>query len=161
MLVMGVSGSGKTTLAAALAARLGYAFIEGDALHPESNIHKMASGIALQDEDRWPWLARVAASLRGKGDAPGVIVTCSALKRIYRDFIRARSDAPVFIVYISLERSVLVARLQERRGHFMPPTLLSSQLATLEEPQGDEQAVFVDGSLATEDQMALVLSRWN
>ena len=88
-------------------------------------------------------------------------MTCSALKRIYRDFIRARSDAPVFIVYISLERSVLVARLQERRGHFMPPTLLSSQLATLEEPQGDEQAVFVDGSLATEDQMALVLSRWN
>jgi gluconokinase len=141
--VMGVTGSGKTTVGEALARRLGWSFQEGDALHPPENVAKMRAGHALDDQDRAPWLAAVAARIdawRSCGEAG--IITCSALKRRYRDAITG--DRPeVRLVYLTAPRAVLAERLARRQGHFMPASLLDSQLATLEPPAQDENAVTV------------------
>jgi carbohydrate kinase (thermoresistant glucokinase family) len=144
LIVMGVSGSGKTTVAAMLAGRLHWRFQEGDALHPQANVDKMHHGIPLTDADRLPWLDSIAA-LIDLWNAEGVsgIITCSALKRAYRERIRAgRSD--VELIYLRGERALVSARITQRMGHFMPPSLLASQFETLEEPDKDEPVITID-----------------
>jgi ribose 5-phosphate isomerase A len=144
LVAMGVSGSGKTTIAKELAARLGWPFEEGDALHPAANVAKMHVGIALSDEDRKPWLEAVAAWIDGQRAAhkPGII-TCSALKRSYRQQIIG--DRPeVRLVYLRGSRALIAERLAGRHGHFMPPSLLQSQFDTLEEPMPEEEPLVVD-----------------
>jgi len=144
LIVMGVSGSGKTTVAAMLAGRLHWSFQEGDALHPQANVDKMHHGIPLTDDDRLPWLDSIAA-LIDRWNAEGVsgIITCSALKRAYRERLRAgRSD--VELIYLRGARELVSARITQRMGHFMPTSLLASQFATLEEPGDDEPVVTVD-----------------
>lgn len=136
---MGVSGSGKTTVGAALAHDLGLELVDGDALHPAANVAKMAAGIPLDDADRAPWLDAIGAVLA----AGPVVVACSALKRVYRD--RLRAAAPTLqLVFLDGERDVLASRMAARPDHFMPASLLDSQLATLEPPAPDEHALTVD-----------------
>lgn len=135
IVVMGVSGCGKTTVGLALAERLGARFVEGDQLHPPQNVERMASGIPLTDTDRWPWLDAVGAALAG--DAP-VVASCSALKRSYRDRLRAQAGAPLCFLHLAGDRAALAQRMAERPGHYMPVSLLDSQLATLEPPSSDE-----------------------
>ena len=143
LVVMGVSGCGKSTVAGLLSARLGWSFMEGDSLHPDVNIAKMESGQPLNDEDRWPWLNRVAAWIEGQHPAgQDGIITCSALKRSYRDVLNRRGEGVVF-VYLAGERQTLEDRMQARVGHFMPPGMLASQLETLEEPRPDEPSIRV------------------
>ncbi len=141
LVVMGAAGSGKSTVAELLAKRLGWEFAEGDDLHPESNKAKMAAGQPLDDEDREPWLARVAAWTRAHTEAgvPGVI-TCSALKRAYRDMLRGEH---VVFVFLAGTREQLADRLSDRHRHFMPDSLLDSQLGDLEPPGPDERSVTV------------------
>lgn len=144
LVLMGVAGCGKTTVAATLAARSGWPFAEGDALHPQANIEKMAAGRPLTDEDRRPWLARVADWIDERLDAgESGIVTCSALKRSYRDLVNRRGTGVAF-VYLAGSKETVAARLAARQGHFMPPSLLESQLAALEEPGPDEPVLRVD-----------------
>ena len=138
--MMGVAGCGKSSVGAALGARLGVVYHDGDDLHPAANVAKMAAGVALTDGDRWPWLDRVAGVLRA-GD---VIVGCSALKRSYRDRIRAGVGGPVVFVHLAGSRAVIAARMVARVGHFMPMTLLDSQFAALEPPGLDEAHVTVE-----------------
>jgi carbohydrate kinase (thermoresistant glucokinase family) len=156
IVIMGVSGCGKTTLGRELAAALGVPFVEGDTLHPPANVAKMRAGIALDDRDRKPFLERVADALATAGPR-GVVVSCSALKRSYRDLIRARAGAVTF-VWPRLERAVLAARLNQRRDHYMPASLLDSQLATLEPPAADERAIEIDGAEPTSAQVAHALA---
>ncbi|HEV7956372.1 MAG TPA: gluconokinase [Marisediminicola sp.] len=141
LVVMGVSGSGKSTVGALLAEMLNVRFLDGDSLHPASNVAKMAAGTALTDDDRWPWLAVVGQSLAGASET-GLVVACSALKRSYRLAILA--EAPdVRFVFLKGSRELLIKRLGERIGHFMPATLLDSQFATLEPLQDDEPGITV------------------
>jgi gluconokinase len=135
VVVMGVSGCGKTTVGMALAEHLGARFVEGDRLHPEANVTKMAAGIPLTDADRWPWLDAVAAALAA--DTP-VIASCSALKRAYRDRLRSGSGTPLHFLHLAGDRGILTQRMGQRPGHYMPVSLLDSQLATLEPPGPDE-----------------------
>lgn len=142
VVVMGVSGTGKSTVAALLAARLGWDLAEGDDLHPPANITKMIDGIALTDADRAPWLARIAAWIdQHRAAGRSGVITCSALRREYRDVLRRPE---VFFVYLTAPRTTIEARLAARRGHFMPRSLLDSQLAVLEPPTADEAATIVD-----------------
>ena len=136
--VMGVSGCGKSTVGAAFAAAIGGRFIDGDDLHPPENVAKMSAGVPLTDADRWPWLTLVGATLTGD-----VVVGCSALKRAYRDRIRAVAG-PVRFLHLAGSKAVIAARMAARPGHFMPLGLLDSQFATLEPPGPDEDAVTVD-----------------
>lgn len=137
VVVMGVASCGKTSVGESLAAKLGARFVEGDKLHPKANVEKMSAGIPLTDDDRWPWLARVGESLRGHD---GCIASCSALKRAYREHIIAKAGRSVAFVFLDGSRELLEQRIAARKGHFMPPSLLSSQLATLERPSADECA---------------------
>jgi carbohydrate kinase (thermoresistant glucokinase family) len=141
VVLMGVSGSGKSTIAAMLAHRLHWIYEDGDWFHPRSNIEKMHAGEALTDEDRWPWLHGIAAWIDATRRAGNHgIVACSALKRAYRDIlIGDRGD--VRLVYLKGERDLIARRLSARDGHFMPPSLLDSQFAALEEPQADEHPI--------------------
>ena len=144
LVFMGVSGCGKTTVAAILAGRLGWPFEEGDALHPQSNIDKMKAGHPLTDDDRWPWLEKVAEWVEERLDAgKNGLITCSALKRSYRDIVNRRGSGVVF-VFLSGSRETIAARLAVRHGHFMPPSLLESQFADLEEPTSEEPEIRVD-----------------
>lgn len=144
VVVMGVSGSGKTTVAAMLAGRLQCAYLEGDDFHPAGNVQKMRGGTPLTDEDRLPWLRRIAVEIdswRAAG-ASGVL-TCSALKRAYRDIIVG--DRPeVTLVYLKGSRELIQHRMTARHEHFMPVALLDSQFATLQEPTADEKPIIVD-----------------
>jgi gluconokinase len=142
LVLMGVSGCGKSTVGGVLAGQLGWDLGEGDDLHPAANLEKMASGHPLTDDDRWPWLALVRAWIdeRVAAGHPGVI-TCSALKRSYRDVLRSEH---VVFVHLTGTRAQLLARLAARQGHFMPAALLDSQLADLEPPGPDEQAIRID-----------------
>lgn len=145
LIVMGVSGSGKSTIAADLARRLGWPMIEGDDLHPPANIDKMSQGIPLDDDDRKPWLETIAQRIDAWRQA-GVqgVVTCSSLKRAYRDILRA-GHADVRFVYLNGSYDLLYGRMQHRTRHFMPPALLQSQFDTLEVPGPDEAiAVSID-----------------
>ena len=141
VVVMGVSGCGKSSVGAAMGALLDIPYIDGDDLHPAENVAKMAAGVALTDADRWPWLDRVAAVLAEQ--AP-VIVGCSALKRAYRDRIRAGAGGPVRFVHLAGSRAVIGARMAARTGHYMPASLLDSQFAALEPPGPDEEAITLD-----------------
>jgi gluconokinase len=148
---MGVSGSGKSTLASALAAAIGCPFLEGDEFHSPESVQKMRSGIALTDADRWPWLGRLGRAIGAAVDEHGIAVaSCSSLKRTYRDRLRATIEAPVCFVLIEASREELTRRMSHRAGHYMPVTLLDSQLATLEKPQSDELAITIDASLPVE-----------
>ena len=144
LIVMGVSGSGKTTVAALLAGRLNWKFQEGDSLHPQANVGKMHRGIPLTDADRLPWLDSIAALIdRWIAEDVSGIITCSALKRAYRERIRARHPT-VELIYLRGARELVSARITQRMGHYMPASLLASQFATLEEPGEDEPVITVD-----------------
>lgn len=142
LVIMGVSGCGKSTVAGLLAGRLGWDLAEGDDMHPAANIAKMSAGKPLDDADRWPWLARVAEwiNTHATEGRPGV-VTCSALKRSYRDVLRGPS---VIFVFLNGSRELIGRRLAARHGHFMPLALLDSQFAALEPPGPDEHAITTD-----------------
>jgi carbohydrate kinase (thermoresistant glucokinase family) len=158
IVVMGVSGCGKSTVGRLLAERLGSVFQEGDDLHPAANVAKMRAGVPLTDEDRRPWLDRVAAWIDGRLAAgESGVVACSALKRTYREQL-ARPGGVVF-VHLAVDRHTLEERLAERRGHFMPPALLASQLKTLEEPGTDAGVIRVDATKSAETAADSVLER--
>jgi gluconokinase len=146
--VMGVASCGKTSVGELLAEKLSAHFIEGDRLHPATNVAKMSAGNPLTDEDRWPWLRAIGESLAGKEAA---IASCSALKRIYREAITKAAQRPVYFIYLHGSRELLEQRIGARRGHFMPATLLDSQLRTLEEPASDELALRLDISMTVND----------
>jgi gluconokinase len=135
VVVMGVSGCGKSSVGEGLATALGIPYRDGDDLHPAANVEKMRAGVPLTDEDRWPWLDRVAQVLAS--EAP-VIVGCSALRRAYRDRLRAGAGGPVQFVHLAGSRDLIAARMAARKGHYMPPSLLDSQFAALEPPGPDE-----------------------
>ncbi len=144
LVLMGVAGCGKSTVAAILAGQLGWPFEEGDALHPAANVEKMRAGHPLNDEDRAPWLARVADWVDAQRAAgQGGVITCSALKRAYRRQIDRQGEGVTF-VYLAGSRELISDRLTARHGHFMPATLLDSQFAALEPPGPDEPAIQVD-----------------
>lgn len=134
--VMGVCGCGKSEIGQRLAEATGGRFIDGDDLHPAENIAKMSAGIPLTDADRFPWLDKVGAAL--KGERGPVFIACSALKRIYRERIGQEAEQPITFLFLEGTREVLEQRVSHRPGHFMPAALLDSQLAALEPPQADE-----------------------
>jgi len=154
---MGVSGSGKSTVAGILAGQLGWDLEEGDDLHPPANVAKMAAGFPLTDEDRWPWLDLVAGwiSDHTRAGIPGII-TCSALRKVYRD--RMRGEHVVF-VHLAGSKDTIGRRLNARRDHFMPGTLLDSQMATLEPPGPDENTLVVDLGRKPAEEAAEIISR--
>lgn len=153
LVVMGVSGSGKSTVAALVAERLGWDFVDGDSFHTPEHVAKMHAGLALDDEDRAPWLARIAIWIRQRLEAgeSGVVV-CSALRRAYRDVLTGGSRH-VRIVYLDGRKEVIAGRLARRRGHFMSPHLLDSQFAVLEPPAPEEHPIIV-GILESPEAMA-------
>lgn len=136
--VMGVSGSGKSTIGELVAERLRADYVDADAAHPRTNIDKMSAGIPLTDEDRWPWLDRLRHELTS---SERIVVTCSALKRSYRDRLRQAGD--VSFVYLEVDESTVRARVGEREGHFMKGDMVASQFATLERPDPDEPDVMI------------------
>ena len=142
VVVMGIAGCGKTEVATRLAASMGCAFLEADLLHSAGNIERMQQGIGLGDEHRWPWLDAVAEAARAEQLRP-VIIACSALRRRYRDFLRERLGQVRF-VFLHGSPDIIAARLASRRGHFATASLLESQLAALEPPDSDEDAVGLD-----------------
>lgn len=143
--VMGVASCGKTSVGELLAEKLSAHFIEGDRLHPATNVAKMSAGNALTDEDRWPWLKAIGESLAGREPA---VASCSALKRVYREAISKAAQRPVYFIYLHGSRELLEQRIGARKGHFMPASLLDSQLATLQEPAADELALKLDIALS-------------
>lgn len=144
VIVMGVSGAGKSTVAKPLAERLDFPFLEGDDLHPKANVEKMHAGVPLTDADRAPWLAAIGRWIDQRAAAgEGGVVTCSALRRAYRDDLRG-GRPQVRIVYLKGSKALIAERLEHRAGHFMPPALLDSQFATLEEPGPEEDVIVID-----------------
>ncbi|MEV3854698.1 gluconokinase [Streptomyces sp. NPDC050095] len=142
VVVMGVAGTGKTTIGPLLAERLGVPYAEGDDFHPAANIAKMSAGTPLTDEDRWPWLDAIGEWAHGRAGLGGV-VSSSALKRVYRDRLRAAAPGLVF-VHLTGSRALIEDRMSHREGHFMPTALLDSQFATLQPLAADEAGVDVD-----------------
>jgi gluconokinase/shikimate kinase len=157
LVIMGVSGCGKSTVAGLIAGRLGWDLAEGDDLHPAANVAKMRAGHPLDDEDRKPWLAAVAAWITRHTDAgqPGVI-TCSALKKSYRDVLRGDH---VTFVYLAGTHDQIAHRLAARHGHYMPASLLDSQFATLEPPTSEENAITVTVTDTPQHEAAGIISR--
>ena len=144
IVVMGVTASGKTTVGEHLATLLGTDFVDGDSLHPPSNVEKMAAGHPLTDVDRAPWLDRVGAVLADRAAHPhGVVIACSALRRIYRDRIRATAGAGLVFVFLDVSIEEAKRRIAARKHHFMPPSLVDSQFATLERPEGEPDVVTI------------------
>jgi gluconokinase len=148
ILLMGVSGSGKSTIGAALSQRLGWPFQDADSFHPPANIAKMKSGVPLNDDDRWPWLAAIAHGIDAccAAGKPG-IVSCAALKRAYRNRIVGGRQG-VRLAYLRGDMGLIARRLQARKDHFMPASLLESQFAALEEPAADERPLVVSIDLS-------------
>ncbi|WP_307807378.1 gluconokinase [Naasia sp. SYSU D00948] len=152
IVVMGVSGCGKSTVGDLLARRLEVDFLDADDLHPAANKAKMAAGTPLVDEDRWPWLGLVGAAMKAETDGGrSIVVACSALRRVYRDALREAAAGPVFFVHLHGTKELLADRLGHREGHFMPTTLLDSQLETLEPLQDDEAGIVLDIALRPEE----------
>ncbi|MEW1950867.1 gluconokinase [Pseudarthrobacter sp902506025] len=164
LVVMGVAGSGKSTLAAALSRQLGWACAEADEFHPAANIAKMSQGIPLQDEDRWPWLEEIRDWMTAQAAAgKSTVLTCSALKRGYRDLLSGAQGRVVFL-HLDGGADLISQRMQGREGHFMPPTLLPSQLATLEPLTPEEIAagsLRLDISHSPEELVAAVVQALN
>lgn len=157
--MMGVSGSGKSLIGAAFARALGIDFVEGDDYHSAENVQRMSREVPLSDDDRVRWLRSLAVRIREAKDAgTGLVMTCSALKRSYRDVLRAQASELRF-VFLRGPRALLAERLASRRGHFMPPSLLDSQLATLEEPSPDEHAWVCDIRESPQDLVAALVVR--
>lgn len=151
VVVMGVSGCGKTSVGLALAERMGCEFLDGDVLHPPENVAKMAAGTPLTDSDRYPWLQDVGQHLATAQKAgKSFVIGCSALRRAYRDLIREQAPGTVFI-HLDGDKETLLQRVRVRAGHFMPATLLNSQLETLEPLQDDETGFVVDVALSVSD----------
>jgi gluconokinase len=148
---MGVSGSGKTTVGELLAARTGWPFLDADTLHSAEHIAQMEAGIPLTDDQRWPWLGRIASWIgeRYAAGEPGV-VACSALRRAYRDHLR-EADPDLRLVYLRVDRAVVADRLSDRRGHFFPASLVDAQLAVLDEPTADEQPIIIHSGQPPEE----------
>jgi gluconokinase len=146
--VMGVASCGKTSVGELLAEKLNAHFIEGDRLHPATNVAKMSAGYPLTDEDRWPWLKAIGESLAGKEAA---VASCSALKRVYREAIAKGAHRPVYFIYLYGSRELLEQRIGARKGHFMPASLLDSQLQTLQEPEASELAIKLNISMSAEE----------
>jgi gluconokinase len=155
VIVMGVSGCGKTTAGEALARHFGVPYIEGDALHPASNVAKMASGTPLNDDDRWPWLEKIGRELAAH--RRGAVATCSSLRKVYRERLRGTAGEGLRFVFLKCSQEVLEKRMQARKGHFMPPSLLASQLATLEDPRGEAGVVTVNGDAGHEEIMREII----
>jgi gluconokinase len=152
IVVMGVSGAGKSTVGQLVAARLGCPFRDADSFHPPANVAKMAGGHPLTDEDRWPWLRAIAAWIaEHRAAGTTCVVTCSALKRAYRDIVTDHQRADVRLVYLTGEFDLIAARLAARKGHFMPPALLESQFDALEPPAADERATAVSIDAAPDE----------
>lgn len=144
IIVMGVSSSGKSTTGQSIARRLHVPFLDGDGYHPEANVEKMRAGIPLSDEDRWPWLERLALALHEAADKKGAAVgACSALRRTYRQFLTEKAGEPILFVYLHGAREVIAARMAKRQHEYMPASLLDSQFATLEVPDPAVENVLV------------------
>lgn len=141
-IVMGVSGCGKTSVGEGLSQSTGIRFVDGDALHPKANVDKMSAGSPLTDEDRWPWLEAIGREFAQSREP--LIIGCSALKRSYRDKIRHHAGAMVTFIHLTGTRDTISKRMQARKNHFMPLTLLDSQFAALEPLEADEDSVSVD-----------------
>lgn len=157
---MGVSGCGKSTLGALLARQLDCPFLEGDDFHDAAAVAKMSAGLALDDDDRWPWLDRLGVAVSQALAARGrVVATCSALRRSYRDRLRTAIPAPIRFVLLDASYDELLHRLTGRSGHYMPPSLLDSQLATLERPHADE-AVFTLDAAASPERLCEMTQGW-
>ena len=157
VVVMGVSGSGKTVVGQALATDFGWPFFDADDFHPEANVAKMAAGTPLTDADRWPWLDRLVAEMKAIEErGANAVLACSALRQAYRDRIRRAGD--VRYVHLSGDHDTIAARLAARKNHYMPPTLLASQLATLEAPT---DAIVVDVRDAVPVQVAKIRAALN
>ena len=160
IIVMGVSGSGKSTLGALLAQQLGCPFLEGDSYHDAAAVAKMSAGQPLTDDDRWPWLDRLAAAADREIRVGGLaVVACSALKRSYRERLSRSITAPTAFVLLDTSRAELARRMRSRAGHYMPESLLDSQLATLERPMPGEQATTLDSSM-TPDALCRSACAW-
>ena len=148
---MGVAGCGKSAVGSALAAMLGWRFIEGDTLHPAANVERMAGGLPLTDEHRWGWLDAVGAQIALAGrEAVGAVAACSALKRVYRDRLRQSADGILFL-HLEIDRPTAALRVASRQGHFMPASLVDSQFADLEPPGPGETAITLDARLPIEE----------
>lgn len=156
---MGVAGSGKTVIGTALAQAMGIEFVEGDEYHSAENVERMSSGVPLTDDDRAQWLRLLAGRIREASRAgAGLVMSCSALKRSYRDTLRAEANDLRF-VFLKGERALIAERISTRRGHFMPSSLLDSQLDALEEPAPDEKAWVCDIRKSPQDLVAALLKR--
>jgi len=157
--VMGITGCGKSTVGELLARKLAVDFVEGDDYHSRENVERMASGIPLTDDDRADWLHALANRIRAaKDEGAGVVLTCSALKRSYRDVLRSALPELKFI-FLKGSRSLIAKRIATRRGHFMPASLIDSQLATLEEPASDEHVWLYEIEWSPEDIVVDILAR--
>ncbi len=153
IIVMGPSGCGKSLIGSMLAEQLGATYIDADDLHPAENVEKMRNGVPLDDTDRWPWLETVGRAL-----APNTVIACSALRRIYRDRIRDTVAEPVTFVVLTGSKDILLDRVANRPGHYMPPSLVDSQLAAFEHPDPDEAHVTADIKDTPDEILAQVLT---
>lgn len=152
IIIMGVSGSGKSTVGAHLADKLGCAFLEGDAFHAPDSVAKMRAGRPLGDDDRWPWLDRLGAAIGSAAQDDGIAVAaCSALKRVHRERLRQAAGVPLLFALLDAEPTELERRMTGRRDHYMPASLLASQLAALERPGADEPATALDARRSPDD----------
>ena len=159
VVVMGVCGSGKTVVGERLARALGACFIEGDAFHPPANVERMAAGIALDDADRQGWLEALAGELaRAQAGGQRAVLACSALKRRYRDILR-RGAPGLRLVHLAGSHDMLARRMASRQGHYMPASLLESQLAALEAPDADERTITLDAGASAESLVQSALAQ--
>jgi len=151
-IVMGVTSCGKTSVGEGLAVELNCPFIEGDRLHPAANIAKMSTGTPLTDDDRWPWLEIIGKAMKEECDkGHGVVASCSALKKAYRQKLAEAAERPITFIFLHGSRDLLAARMAMRKGHFMPTSLLDSQLATIEAPGPEEKALHLDVILPVDE----------
>lgn len=160
IVVMGVSGSGKSSVGNALAERLGVPFVDGDDLHPEANVEKMSKGTPLTDDDRWPWLdiigATVAETAASEG---GIVAASSALRKIYRERLSKAAGLDIVFAHLDGTKELISGRMADRKGHFMPQSLLDSQFATLERPDGSENALAVAIDQPVDDIVDSIVAR--